>query len=96
MFYLLGGTCLDGGEVVEGERAMGRHLHKPAIVSYWRARRARALVEMPLSLSCARVSSDLASSCLKNYSAKAAGKKKKKKKYSFNRLAYFSFFFLTS
>ena len=55
MFYLLGGTCLDGGEVVEGERAMGRHLHKPAIVSYWRARRARALVEMPLSLSLARV-----------------------------------------
>ena len=50
LFYLLGGTCLDGGEVVEGERAMGRHLHKPAIVSYWRARRARALVEMPLSL----------------------------------------------
>ena len=82
--------------MVEGERAMGRHLHKPAIVSYWRARRARALVEMPLSLSCARVSSDLASSCLKNYSAKAAGKKKKKKSTVLTDWRISLFFFLTS
>ena len=40
---------------------------------------ARELLQKCHSLSCARVSSDLASSCLKNYSAKAAGKKQKQK-----------------
>ena len=56
---------------------------------------ARELLQKCHSLSCARVSSDLASSCLKNYSAKAAGKKKTKTKNS-TVLTDLRIFFLTS
>ena len=64
--------------MVEGERAMGRHLHKPAIVSYWRARRARALVEMPLSL--ARVFLLISRAPASKTTALRRPEKKKKKK----------------
>ena len=56
---------------------------------------ARELLQKCHSLSCARVSSDLASSCLKNYSAKAAEKKKTKTKNS-TVLTDLRIFFLTS
>ena len=70
-----GQTCLEEAKwsranVLWGDTSINQRLFHIGALG------ARELLQKCHSLSCTRVSSDLASSCLKNYSAKAAGKKK--------------------